>query len=79
MAADALLTKGRWVVSMAGGGIYESRDAGASWSLLASPVGTDVGAHVFPVLAPDADGESFLAGSANDGVFRVALGAPVGQ
>ena len=79
MAADALLAKGRWMVSMAGGGIYESQDAGASWSLLASPVGTDVGAHVFPVLAPDADGESFLAGSANDGVFRVALGAPVGQ
>jgi photosystem II stability/assembly factor-like uncharacterized protein len=79
MASDALLTKGRWVVSMAGGGIYESRDAGASWSRLAAVVGIDARGELFPVLAPAADGESFLAGSANDGVFRVTPGTSAGK
>jgi photosystem II stability/assembly factor-like uncharacterized protein len=79
MVADALLTKGRWVISMAGGGIYESQDAGASWSRLAAAVGTGARGELFPFLAPGADGESFLAGSANDGLFRVAAGVPVVQ
>jgi photosystem II stability/assembly factor-like uncharacterized protein len=72
MAADALLTKGRWVISMLGGGIYESEDEGATWSRLAT-AGAHGGAGLFPVLAAGVDGDEFLAGSANDGVFRVNL------
>ena len=72
MAADALLRDGRWVISMAAGGIYESRDSGATWSRLAAAGAS----QLFAVLAAGADGNSFLAGSANDGLFRVVLDAP---
>jgi photosystem II stability/assembly factor-like uncharacterized protein len=78
MAADALLTNVRWVVSMLGGGIYESVDKGASWSRLAAS-SSDGGGGLFPVLAASPEGDEFLAGSANDGVFRVVPDAPAGK
>ncbi len=73
MAADALLTNGRWVISMLGGGLYESLDKGANWSRLGGAGGEG---ELFPVLAPGPDGDEFLAGSANDGIFRVARTTP---
>jgi photosystem II stability/assembly factor-like uncharacterized protein len=73
MAADALLTPRRWVISMAAGGLYESQDKGSTWSRVAASA-TD--AEPFPVLAAGTDGDEFLAGSANDGLFRVNLTAP---
>jgi photosystem II stability/assembly factor-like uncharacterized protein len=79
MVADALLVNGRWVISMAAGGLYESLDRGSSWSRLSASADNASAADLFPALAAGAGAEEFLAGSANDGIFRVTPTVPAGK
>jgi hypothetical protein len=71
-AAAASIKYGRWLISMQSGGIFESRNAGDSWTRLPTrEAAVDGSGDLFPVLASAPDGEHVYAGTANDSIVRI--------
>jgi hypothetical protein len=71
-ASDASITATRWLISMQGGGIFESLNQGDSWTRLAtSEAAVDGIGDQFPVLTGAADETHVYAGTANDSVVLI--------
>ena len=71
-ASDASIGATRWLISMKGGGIFESHDQGNSWARLATrEAGVDGIGDQFPVVTAASDGAHVYAGTANDSVVSI--------